>query len=153
MGDIVRRQAVGVHEIEHRVDRRMGAAAARIALDGDAGRDDVERLRPVAQHRVGVVIAGAVEDLEEALPVLEHVVARGHALARQQSPPSRRCWAQWPTCSGLVMVPKLALRPDENEAAMASAVAVCAAVSPSSREAAAAAPNTPSVAVGCQPLS
>jgi hypothetical protein len=51
------------------------------------------------------------------------------------------------------MVPKLALRPDENEAAMASAVAVCAVVSPSSRDAEAAAPNTPSVAMGCQPLS
>ena len=62
-------------------------------------------------------------------------------------------WAQWPTCSGLVMVPKLALRPDANEAAMASAVAVCASVRFMSRAADAAAPNTPSVAVGCQPLS
>ena len=51
------------------------------------------------------------------------------------------------------MVPKLAFTPDENEAAMASAVAVSPTESPRRCEAAAAAPNTPSVAVGCQPLS
>ena len=51
------------------------------------------------------------------------------------------------------MVPKLALRPEAREAAMASAVAVRAAPSPIRWQAAAAAPKTPSVAVGCQPLS
>ena len=36
----------------------------------------------------------------------------------------------WPTCSGLVIVPKLALMPLANEAAIASACAVCAGVRP-----------------------
>src|SRR3981081_4384304 len=61
----------------------MGAAATRIALDGDTRRDDVERFRPVAQHGVGIVGAGAVEDIEKALPVLEHIVARRHTRARE----------------------------------------------------------------------
>ena len=71
-------------QIEHRVDRRMGAAAARIALDGDAGRDDVERRRPIAQHGVGVVIPGAVEHFEKALAVLQRILACGEAFAREQ---------------------------------------------------------------------
>ena len=58
-----------------------------------------------------------------------------------------------PTCSGLVIVPKLALRPLANEAAIESAVAVSSSLSRSSFAEAAAAPKTPSVAVGCQPLS
>ena len=59
---------------------------------------------------------------------------------------------QWPTCSGLTMVPKLDLTPEASDAAIASAVAVCAADSPSSRAHAAAQPKTPMVAVGCQPF-
>ena len=61
--------------------------------------------------------------------------------------------AQWPTCSDFTMVPKFAFRPEDSEAAVAIAVAVRSPSRPSRREAAAAAPNTPSVAVGCQPFS
>ena len=50
------------------------------------------------------------------------------------------------------MVPKLALMPAASEAAMESAVAVLSSDSFRSFAQAAAAPKTPSVAVGCQPL-
>src|SRR5262245_47131127 len=58
-----------------------------------------------------------------------------------------------PTCIGLQSVPKLALTPLAIDAAMASACAIRSAESPSSVAQAAAAPNTPQVAVECQPTS
>ena len=51
------------------------------------------------------------------------------------------------------MVPKFALIPAAIDAASASALAVPAASSPIRRAHAAAAPNVPNVAVGCQPFS
>ena len=36
-------QVMAAHEIEHHVERRMGATATGILLDGDARLDDVER--------------------------------------------------------------------------------------------------------------
>ncbi len=58
-----------------------------------------------------------------------------------------------PTCSGLVIVPKFAFTPDENDAASPKAVAVTSGASPSRWQHAAVEPNTPIVAVGCQPFS
>jgi hypothetical protein len=46
---------MAAHEIEHDVERRMGAAATGILLDGDAGLDDVERRTPVREDARGVV--------------------------------------------------------------------------------------------------
>src|SRR6185436_12595683 len=60
--------------------------------------------------------------------------------------------AHWPACRGLVMVPKLDLVPADSDVAIASAVSVCPAVSPSNLAQAAAVANTPRVAVGCHPL-
>ena len=51
------------------------------------------------------------------------------------------------------MVPKLAFRPEAKLAASAIATVIRAASSPIRRAQAVAAPNTPSVAVGCQPFS
>ena len=51
------------------------------------------------------------------------------------------------------MVPKLALMPEASEAAIASAVALAGTSRRSSRAAAAVAPKTPMVLVGCQPRS
>ena len=56
---------------QQRVDRRMGAAAARVLLDREAGPDDVVGLAPILEDRRGIVSAGAVEHLEEPLLVLE----------------------------------------------------------------------------------
>ena len=56
-----------------------------------------------------------------------------------------------PACSGFTIVPKFSLRPEASDAAMASAWPVAPASSPSSRDAAAAAPIVPSVDVQCQP--
>jgi hypothetical protein len=56
-----------------------------------------------------------------------------------------------PACSGFTIVPKFSLRPDASDAAMARACPVWTAFKPNSRDAAAAAPMVPSVAVQCQP--
>ena len=60
---------------------------------------------------------------------------------------------QWPTWSGLVMVPKLALTPDASDTAKASAVSVSSSDKPSSSAEAATVPKIPRVVVGCQPFS
>jgi hypothetical protein len=62
-------------------------------------------------------------------------------------------WAASPACSGLVMVPKLARRPQAVEAAIARAWAQRSVSRPSRLAAAAAAPSEPSVEVVCQPRS
>ena len=112
---------------QHRVDRRMGAAAARVLLDREAGPDDVVGPPPVLEDRLGVEIAGAVEHIEKALLVFERA---GLAVnpSRASSAAKRPLRAVCPTCSGLVIVPKLALMPEASEAAIASACAVRAAV-------------------------
>ena len=53
-------------------------------LQTDPDADQVERIAPIREHPLGIVCAGTVEDLEEALPVLESVPVRGEALLRQQ---------------------------------------------------------------------
>ena len=82
-GDAFRGQAVIAHQVHHRIDRRMGAAAAGMRLDGDAGIEDVKRVGPDLEDAVGIVIAGAVEHLEEALTMGEGIGTGGKALARQ----------------------------------------------------------------------
>ena len=77
------RSCVGA-QMQHGVDRRMGRAAAGVALEGDARLGEVEGLRPFGQDAVGIERAGAVEDREEALLVLERAVVGGHAFLRQQ---------------------------------------------------------------------
>jgi hypothetical protein len=61
--------------------------------------------------------------------------------------------AAWPAWTGFVAVPKLRLSPAGIDAAAFSAWAVSSASRPSRAAAVAAAPNVPSVEVGCQPSS
>ena len=62
----------------------MRAAAAGVLLDRDARAHDVERLRPRGQDLRRVVVARAVEDVEEALLVLEGGLVRREPVAREQ---------------------------------------------------------------------
>src|SRR5262249_33951982 len=64
-------QVMAAHEIEHDVERRMGAAATGILLDGDAGLDDVERRTPVREDARGVVGSWPIEDFQKTLVVLK----------------------------------------------------------------------------------
>ena len=111
-----RLRLVFAHEHQHRVDRRMRAAAAGILLDRDAGLTMSNGLPPVGSIVRSVEVARAIEHLEEALLVLERARVRREAVAAS-SAAKRPLRAQWPTCSGFIMVPKFALRPDANEAA------------------------------------
>ena len=52
----------------------MRAAAARILLDPDTGLDDVERRGPGTHGTLDVIGAWSVENLEEALLMLEHAL-------------------------------------------------------------------------------
>ena len=113
---------------------------------------DLPGRAPVLEQ-LDVEVAGAVEDVEEALLVLERVgVGVKSALGQQRR--EQAVAADWPICSGLVMVPKFAFRPLASEAAMHSAIVGLRASRACRRwPAAAAVPKMPSVAVGCQPLS
>jgi hypothetical protein len=69
--DLGRLQIVHAQQQQQGVDGRVGAAAAGILLDGDAGIDDVPGVRPRREDPGRVVIARPVEHLEEPLFVLE----------------------------------------------------------------------------------
>src|SRR5882762_7054716 len=73
--DVLRRDAPPGDDVEHRVDRRMRAAAAGILLDAYTGRDDVEWRRPGAHCARYIIGTRPVEHFEEALLVLEHAEA------------------------------------------------------------------------------
>src|SRR6516225_1656993 len=62
---------MAAREIEHDVERRMGATATGILLDGDAGLDDVERCTPVREDAHGVVGSPPVEYFQKTLIVLK----------------------------------------------------------------------------------
>src|SRR5215510_12526228 len=62
---------MAAHEIEHDVERRMGAATTGKLLDGDAGLDDVERRAPVGEDARSIVGSRPVEDVQETLVVFE----------------------------------------------------------------------------------
>src|SRR5262249_59037457 len=64
-------QVMAAHEIEHDVERRMGATATGILLDGDAGLDDVERCTPVREDAHDVVGSPPVEYFQKTLIVLK----------------------------------------------------------------------------------
>src|SRR5258708_27987686 len=72
--DLLRLDTPPGDDLEHRVDGRMRAAAAGILLDPDTGRDDVERRGPGAHGTLDVIGARSVENVEEALLVLEHAL-------------------------------------------------------------------------------
>jgi len=75
---------VPAHQLQHGVQRRMRAAAARILLDRDAGLDDIQRIGPRRQAALDVIGARTVEHVQEALLVFEDGRAvRGKALPRQ----------------------------------------------------------------------
>src|SRR6516225_11921723 len=69
--DSILLQVMAAYQIEHDVERRMGAAATGILLDGDAGLDDVERRTPVREDARRVVGSRSVEDFQKTLVVLE----------------------------------------------------------------------------------
>ena len=71
-------------QIKHGVDRWMRAAAAGMALERDAGIDEVERLAPIFQKALRLEVAGAVVDREETLAMLERADVGGHAFLGQQ---------------------------------------------------------------------
>ena len=101
----------------------MAEHAARIRLDRDAGPDDRVRVAELADDAVGVEAAAVAEDLEEAPRRIERVLAAGEALAASSAATTPFCAAR-PTCSGLVIVPKLTRMPEAELAAIASACAV-----------------------------
>jgi hypothetical protein len=68
---------------QHRIDRRVGAAAARVLLDRQPWPDDVVRLSPIFENSLGVEGAGAVEDQQKTLLVFERARVGGEAVARQ----------------------------------------------------------------------
>src|SRR5438132_3176301 len=72
--DVLRLDTSPSDDLEHRVDGRMRAAAARILLDPDTGLDDVERRGPGTHGTLDVIGAWSVENLEEALLMLEHAL-------------------------------------------------------------------------------
>ena len=138
---------------QRRVEGLVRARAGRVALDADAGVDDlVRRAEPGGDEVPGRDAARAVRGAE-AIAVLERARVPGEAGLREQRgldpAPARRD----PRASGLQSVPKFALIPLAMDAAMASACAVRSAERPSSLAAAAAAPKTPRVDVACQPVS
>src|SRR6516162_6327742 len=150
--DFVSADAFFLAEREHHSDGRVGAAAAGKLLEAHGLAGDLQRVDPVVEDLVGVIVAGAVKGVEEPLLVLEHGrvgIVAGSA-SRMASRPLR---ADWPTCRGLTMVPKLAFTPEAKEAAMARATVSRSSSRPTRCPTAAAAPKTPIVAVGCQPLS
>ena len=110
---------------QHRIDRRVRAAAARMLLDAESGGDDVVGPAPIREDRLGIEIAGAVEHVQKALLVFERASLAVNP-SRASCAANRPLRAVCPTCSGLVIVPKLALMPDASEAAIASACAVFA---------------------------
>src|SRR6516162_7694235 len=149
---VVSADAFFLAEREHHSDGRVGAAAAGKLLEAHGLAGDLQRVDPVVEDLVGVIVAGAVKGVEEPLLVLEHGrvgIVAGSA-SRMASRPLR---ADWPTCRGLTMVPKLAFTPEAKEAAMARATVSRSSSRPTRCPTAAAAPKTPIVAVGCQPLS
>src|SRR5882762_5395063 len=72
--DVLRLDTSPSDDLEHRVDGRMRSAAAGILLDPDSGLDDVERRSPGAHGTLDVIGAWSVENLEEALLMLEHAL-------------------------------------------------------------------------------
>ena len=70
--NLVYGQTVLSHQRQHGINRRVGAATAGVLLDGDARRHDVQRPSPGGQSAGGVVSAGAVEDVQKTLLMLEH---------------------------------------------------------------------------------
>src|SRR6476619_2490847 len=72
------------HKQQHRIDRRMCAAAARILFDRNSRLDDIEWITPRRQNFGAIVIALAVEHFEEALLVFKRHLIRSEALTRQQ---------------------------------------------------------------------
>src|SRR6267143_1962165 len=59
-------------EREHHGNSRVGAAAARKLLEAHGLAGALERVGPMIEDLVGVIVAGAVEGVEEPLLVLEH---------------------------------------------------------------------------------
>ena len=53
-------------------------------LDGDAGEDDVPGVGPIGQDGGGIVVAGAVEDIQESLLVLERAGDGGESVGCQK---------------------------------------------------------------------
>ena len=82
--DLIRLQIVLAREREHRIQRRMRAAAAGILLDRDARLHDIERIGPVCEDARDIVCALAVEHVEETLLVFECARrVRGESGARE----------------------------------------------------------------------
>ena len=65
-----------IAQLQRHDDGRMRAAAAGKLLEPDGRRLDLPGRAPVLEHLFDVVGAGAVEHVEKALMVLEHVVGR-----------------------------------------------------------------------------
>ena len=84
-GHLIGGEAVLAHQRQQGIDGRVGAAAAGVLLDRDAGAHDVQRRSPGRHRAGGVVGAGAVEDVEEALLVLEHGGGVGGEAALRQA--------------------------------------------------------------------
>src|ERR1700736_1244140 len=69
---VVSADAFLLAEREHHGDSRVGAAAAGKLLEAHGFAGDLERVGPVVEDLVEVIVAGAVEGVEEPLLVLEH---------------------------------------------------------------------------------
>src|SRR5450759_2439343 len=82
--DVIRRQVMRTHELQHRVKRRMRATAAWVLLDPQPRASKIEGGTPSGQDLAGVVISFAIKDLEVALTVLESAQVSGEALASEQ---------------------------------------------------------------------
>ena len=105
---------------EHRVHRRMRAAAARILLDADTGLHDV--LGEPQSFRIASSL-----NIPAPLNTIRKPCLCSNAPALAVNPSAANIAAnkplreQWPTCSGFVMVPKFALMLAASEAASPSA--------------------------------
>ncbi len=151
-GNIACLESMFTHEHQDRIDAAVGAVAAWIQLDADARIDDVPRGCPVQQGMFRIEVALPIVDVEK--PCL---CSKASMLAVKPSRAIKAainpCLAACPTWKGFVMVPKFTFTPLDSDTESANAVAVCSTVRPRYFAHAAAAPNTPSVAVGCHPLS
>ena len=68
----------------HRIGRRVGAAATGVALEGDAGIDEFERIGPVGEDAACIEGPYPIVDREKPLWVFERVGIGGHALLGEQ---------------------------------------------------------------------
>ncbi len=82
--DALGRKRMRGTKMQHGIGSRMGRAAARMTLEGDARVGEIERLRPFGQDAIRIKVALTVEHRKEALLVLERGVIGGHALLCEQ---------------------------------------------------------------------